>query len=59
MSIGIVFSDYFKAIEDPRQLIKVLYPLDGILLLALGAVISGAESFMMRIAPSSPIRDMR
>ena len=31
--------------QDPRQLIKVIYPLDEILLLSLLAVLAGAETF--------------
>lgn len=42
---SVVFLDYFKALRDPRQLIKVVYPLDEILLLSLLAVLAGAETF--------------
>jgi hypothetical protein len=37
---------HFKALEDPRQAGKVLYPLDEILLLCLLAVLAGAETFV-------------
>ncbi len=42
---SIVFLDHFKDLRDPRQLIKVIYPLDEILLLSLLAVLAGAETF--------------
>ena len=32
---GIGFLEYFSGLDDPRQEGKVLYPLDGILLLTL------------------------
>lgn len=41
----IVFLDYFSDLPDPRQLIKVIYPLDEVLLLSLLAVLAGAETF--------------
>jgi predicted transposase YbfD/YdcC len=41
---SLVFLDYFKAMDDPRQSGKVRYPLDEILLLCLAAVISGAKT---------------
>ena len=41
----IVFLDYFAELPDPRQLIKVIYPLDEVLLLSLLAVLAGAETF--------------
>jgi hypothetical protein len=41
----IVFLDYFSELPDPRQLIKVVYPLDEVLLLSLLAVLAGAETF--------------
>jgi predicted transposase YbfD/YdcC len=41
----IVFLDYFSNLPDPRQLIKVIYPLDEVLLLSLLAVLAGAETF--------------
>jgi DDE_Tnp_1-associated len=40
-----VFLDYFKDLTDPRQLGKVIYPLNGVLLLSLLAVLANAESF--------------
>jgi predicted transposase YbfD/YdcC len=40
----IVFLSYFKDLRDPRQVGKVLYPLDEILLLCLLAVVAGAET---------------
>lgn len=42
---SVVFLDHFAALSDPRQLIKVIYPLDEILLLSLLAVLAGAETF--------------
>lgn len=42
---SIVFLDYFSDLPDPRQLIKVVYPLDEVLLLSLLAVLAGAETF--------------
>jgi DDE_Tnp_1-associated len=42
---SIVFLDHFADLPDPRQLIKVIYPLDEILLLSLLAVVAGAETF--------------
>lgn len=42
---SIVFLHHFKDLRDPRQLIKVIYPLDEILLLSLLAVLAGAETF--------------
>ena len=42
---SIVFLDHFKDLRDPRQLIKVIYPLEEILLLSLLAVLAGAETF--------------
>lgn len=41
----IVFLDHFSDLRDPRQLIKVMYPLDEVLLLSLLAVLAGAETF--------------
>jgi predicted transposase YbfD/YdcC len=41
---AVVFLSHFKALEDPRQAGKVLYPLNEILLLCLLAVLAGAES---------------
>jgi predicted transposase YbfD/YdcC len=40
-----VFLDYFKDLPDPRQLGKVIYPLNEVLLLSLLAVLANAESF--------------
>ncbi len=42
---SVVFLDHFAALPDPRQLSKVVYPLDEILLLSLLAVLAGAETF--------------
>lgn len=42
---SICFLCYFNDLDDPRQLIKVIYPLDEILLLSLLAVLAGAETF--------------
>ena len=42
---AIVFLDYFADLPDPRQLIKVIYPPGEVLLLALLAVLAGAETF--------------
>jgi predicted transposase YbfD/YdcC len=42
---AIVFLDHFSDLPDPRQLIKVIYPLDEVLLLSLLAVLAGAETF--------------
>jgi len=42
---SVVFLDYFADLPDPRQLSKVVYPLDEILLLSLLAVLAGAETF--------------
>ena len=42
---SVVFLDHFAALQDPRQLSKVIYPLDEILLLSLLAVLAGAETF--------------
>ena len=39
------FLTHFQAIEDPRQVGKILYPLDEILLLVLCGVISGADGW--------------
>jgi predicted transposase YbfD/YdcC len=41
----VVFLDYFSDLPDPRQQIKVIYPLNEVLLLALLAVLAGAETF--------------
>lgn len=42
---AIVFLEHFADLPDPRQLIKVIYPLDEVLLLSLLAVLAGAETF--------------
>ncbi|WP_204842214.1 transposase family protein [Manganibacter manganicus] len=42
---GVVFMDHFADLPNPRQLSKVIYPLDEILLLSLLAVVAGAETF--------------
>ena len=39
------FLTHFQAVEDPRQVGKILYPLDEILLLVLCGVISGADGW--------------
>ena len=46
ISEAIVFLDYFRDLPDPRQLGKVTYPLDEVLLLCLLAVLGGAETFV-------------
>lgn len=38
--------DIFSRLEDPRQLAKVIYPLDEIILIALCASICGANTFL-------------
>ena len=43
---AVVFLNHFKDMPDPRQRGKVMYPLDEVLLLALLAVLAGAESFV-------------
>jgi transposase-like protein len=43
---AVVFLHHFNDLPDPRQRGKVTYPLDEILLLALLAVLAGAESFV-------------
>src|SRR5271165_1342061 len=42
----VVFLSHFKDLKDPRQLAKVTYPLDEILLLCLLAVLAGADGFV-------------
>jgi predicted transposase YbfD/YdcC len=42
---SVVFLDHFSELPDPRQLIKVIYPLEEILLFSLLAVLAGAETF--------------
>src|SRR4051812_32921482 len=41
-----VFLSYFDDLPDPRQRGKVVYPLDEVLVLALLAVLAGAETFV-------------
>ena len=43
---AVVFLNYFNEIPDPRQRGKIMYPLDEVLLLALLAVLAGADSFV-------------
>src|ERR1700674_5619985 len=43
---AVVFLRYFKDMPDPRQRGKITYPLEEVLLLALLAVLAGAESFV-------------
>ena len=43
---AVAFLSYFNDLPDPRQRGKIVYPLDEILLLALIAVLAGAESFV-------------
>jgi predicted transposase YbfD/YdcC len=43
---AVAFLSYFKELPDRRQCGKVLYPLDEVLLLALLAVLAGADSFV-------------
>ena len=45
LSEAVVFLNHFKDLPDPRQLGKVIYPLDEVLLLCLLAVLAGAEAF--------------
>ena len=40
------FLEHFSGLDDPRQEGEVLYPLDGILLLTLIAVLGGAEDWV-------------
>ena len=46
LSEAVVFLNHFKDMSDPRQRGKVMYPLEEVLLLALLAVLAGAESFV-------------
>ena len=64
LSEAVVFLNHFKDLPDPRQLGKVIYPLDEVLLLCLLAVLAGAEAFVdiarfgekdRPVAPVSPI----
>lgn len=43
---AVVFLDHFRELVDGRQLAKVMYPLEEILLLALLGVLAGAETFV-------------
>src|SRR6185312_8903508 len=43
---AVAFLNHFKALPDPRQRGKILYPLEEVLLLSLLAVLAGAESFV-------------
>lgn len=43
---AVVFLNHFKDMPDPRQRGKVMYPLQEVLLLALLAILAGAESFV-------------
>ena len=43
---SVVFLNHFNDLPDPRQRGKVMYPLEEVLLLALLAVLAGAESFV-------------
>jgi hypothetical protein len=43
---AVVFLNHFNDLPDPRQRGKVTYPLAEVLLLALLAVLAGAESFV-------------
>src|SRR4051812_27946892 len=38
--------EHFSALEDPRQIWKVVYPLPEIMLLVLCATLAGAEDFV-------------
>ena len=40
----VVFLRYFNDLPDPRQAVKVVYPLGEVLLLALLAVLAGADT---------------
>ena len=42
---AVSFLNHFQGLPDPRQLGKVVYPLDEVLLLSLMAVLAGAEAF--------------
>ena len=43
---AVVILNHFKGMPDPRQRGKIMYPLDEVLLLALLAVLAGADSFV-------------
>ena len=40
-----IFLSHFNEMPDPPQAVKVVYPLDEVLLLSLLAVLAGAETF--------------
>ena len=42
---AVVFLEYFADLPDPRQAVKVIYPLAEVLLLTLCAIVAGAETF--------------
>jgi predicted transposase YbfD/YdcC len=46
LSEAVAFLNHFNDLPDPRQSGKVTYPLDEVLLLALLAVLAGADSFV-------------
>ena len=46
LSEAVVFLNHFKDLPGPRQLGKVIYPLDEVLLLCLLAMLAGAEAFV-------------
>jgi predicted transposase YbfD/YdcC len=46
LSEAVAFLNHFNDLPDPRQCGKVTYPLDEVLLLALLAVLAGADSFV-------------
>ena len=48
---AVVFLNHFKDLPDHRQAGKVMYPLDEVLLLALLAVLAGADPSL--ISPAS------
>ena len=45
MGEAVAFLGHFKDLPDPRQLAKITYPLEEVLLLCLLAVLAGAEGF--------------
>ena len=45
MREAVAFLGHFKDLPDPRQLAKITYPLEEVLLLCLLAVLAGAEGF--------------
>ncbi|KAF0117527.1 MAG: hypothetical protein FD149_1102 [Rhodospirillaceae bacterium] len=40
---SVIFLEYFRDLRDPRQQVKVLYPLKEVLLLCLLSVLAGAR----------------